>query len=217
VLVARDESGAAYVVGVLRALRAAPSQETLRAEGVETPRVFETRVEGERTVLSVPAGDLVLEAARGRVELRGAEGVHVSSEGDVALDALGHVSLRSRDAEGNERSGLHLRGDAAELRAGLLTAKAGHLHALAERVTLVASRADSHLERLRVHAEEIETEAGKLVEKAKESYRSVEGLAQTQAGRLKLVAETTLTALAERAKLRAKRVFAIDGESIHLG
>ena len=49
------------------------------------------------------------------------------------------------------------------------------------------------------------------------AFREVEGLSQTRAGRIRLVAESSLSALAERVKLKAKSVFAIDGESIHLG
>jgi hypothetical protein len=206
VLVACDEHGNRYVIGVLRALREATRVASL-----------EHRPDEHRTVLRIPEGDLCIEAARGRVEIRGAEGVSITSEGDVALASTARVELRATDAEGRERSAVRLAGDAAELRAGVLTAKAAHLHALAERVTLVARHADTHLERLRQKAEVVEVEAGKLVERAKESYRSVEGLAQTQAGRIKLVAETTLHTLAERTKMRAKGIFAVDGDKIYLG
>lgn len=210
VLVASDEHRNGYLIGVLRALREVEPRAELSVE-------LEHRPGEGRTVLRIPAGDLCLEAVNGRVEIRGAEGVHVTSDRDVAIESKGHVDLCAQDAEGRERSGLHLHGDAAELAAGVLTAKAAHLHALAERATLVARRADTHLERLRHRADVVEVEAGKILERAKESYRTVEGLAQTHAGRLKLVAETTLHTLAERTKMRAKSIFAIDGDKIYLG
>ncbi len=207
VLVAHDEHQNRYVVGVVRALR------PVTPAGV----CIEHQPEASLTVLRVPEGDLRLEATSGRVEIHAALGVEVRSERDLALEARGDVDLRSCSSDGVERSGVHLHGDSAELRAGLLSARAAHLYAVAERATVIAARADVHLERLRQRAEVVELEAGTIVERAKESYRTVEGLAQTHAGRLKLVAETTLHTLAERTKMRAKRLFAIDGDSIHLG
>lgn len=207
VLVLSDPQGERYVVGVLRALReAAPKTEPLLR-----------RAEDGSTVITVAEGDLRLEASAGRIELNAARGVVVTSELDLTLHAKGRVDIASQDDDGRARSALHLAGDAAELKAGLLTAKAAHLHVVAEQATVLARHVDTHLERLRQRAERIETEADQIVEKAKDSYRRVEGLAQTHAGRLKLVAETTLHALADRVKMRANRAFSVDGEKIYLG
>lgn len=208
VLLAMDGAGQAYVIGVLRALRpAAPPS----IAGLEVER------DGERTRLTLSRGDLELRAAAGRVLVSGAEGVAVSSEGDVAIEAGRRATIASVDAEGAARSGLCLDGSSAELRAGVLATRAAHLHTVAEDVTLIAARMDVHLERLRQRAAQLEIEAGELVERAKTSYREVEDLAQTRAGRLRLVARSTMHALAERVKMKAESIFAIDGESIHLG
>lgn len=201
VLVAADEHGNRYVVGVVRALREARAVPWTTEEGA--------------TVLRAPEGRLVLEAER--IELRGTHGVTIGCERDIAIDAKGRVDLATRDAEGTERSGIHLAGDAAELRAGRLTAKAAHLHALAAQATLIAKRADTYADEVRQHAERIEVRASEIVERAKDTYRTVENLAQVHAGRLRLVAESTLHTLAERMKLRAKGTVSVDGEKIYLG
>ncbi len=210
VLLVVDAAGQAYVVGVLRALReAGPKSLT----GLAVERDEDTG----RTRLTLPAGDLELSAAAGRVIVHGAEGVQIASERDVSLAAGRRASIGSVDTDGTVRSGARFEGGTAELRAGVLATRAGQLHTLAEDITVIAARMDQHLERLRQRATHIETEATEIVEKAKETYREVEGLAQTRAGRLRLVARSTLHAFAQRAKMKAESIFAIDGESIHLG
>lgn len=204
VLVIEDGRGETYVIGVLRALR--------EAEG---PGVTIER-DGDVTRLVVPEGDLELGAARGRVILAGAEGVSIASERDVTARAGGAVALESHDGA-RARSRLRLDGDAAALEAGVLAARAARLVVIAEEAQALTARLDARIDDVRSHAKRIETRAAEVVEHLGESYREVEGLAQTRAGRIRLVAEGALSALAARAKLKAKEVFAIDGESIHLG
>jgi hypothetical protein len=164
------------------------------------------------TRLALPDGDLELCAERGKITLRARDGVEIDSS-SVSVRAEREVVL---DSAGG-RSRLSLDGDAAELRAGLLEAKAARLRVLAEEVTAVAVRADTHVEALRQKLGSVETEAGRVVERAKSFYQTVEDIAQTRAGRLRLVAEGSLHALADRAQLTARKVFRINGDRIHLG
>ncbi|MFK7984841.1 MAG: DUF3540 domain-containing protein [Sandaracinaceae bacterium] len=198
VLLLSDGRGACFVVGVLSALRPAGSLDLgLNVE----------QDERGATHVTVP-GDLHLSAPHGQIHIEGARGVGMRSERAVTIESHDGQASRSR---------LTLDGDAAEIRAGVFAAKAARLVALAEDVTTIATRVDAQVEELRTRAERIETRVGALVEHAKESYREVEGLSQTRVGRMRLVAKGQLSWLAERAKLKAKDVFAIDGESIHLG
>jgi hypothetical protein len=203
VLLRPDARGQRYVVGVVRALREAEAEP------------FRVEREGHTTRIVVAQGDLELSAPRGQVRVAG-EGVELESSRDVAVRARRAIAIESHDGE-RARSSLRLEGDAAQLEAGVLAARAARLAVIAEDVTALAARLDARIADVRQRAERIETEVGELIERAKESYRETEGLSQTRAGRLRLVAETSLTALAERAKLKAKTIFAIDGESIHLG
>lgn len=210
VVVIADGRGECFVVGVLRALREAeepapelPSELTVeRADGC--------------TRIVIAEGDLELAAPTGRVRIAGAEGVSIGSERDVEVRARRAVTIESHDGE-RARSGLRLDGDAAELSAGVLAARAARLAVLAEEVTAFATRLDARIDDVRQQATRIEVRAVELIEHARDSYREIEGLSQTRAGRIRLVAASTLSALAERAKLKARTVFAIDGESIHLG
>jgi hypothetical protein len=63
----------------------------------------------------------------------------------------------------------------------------------------------------------LETSVGRLIERAAEAYRACEGLAETRAGRLRLVAEKTLHALAERALVKGREEVKLKAEKIYLG
>ena len=64
--------------------------------------------------------------------------------------------------------------------------------------------------------ERIETTAERLVERTRESWRETEGLSQTRAGRLRLVARGALAAIGETALIKAEEGVKIKGEKIYL-
>ena len=194
VLTVDDDGAEIFVIGVL----GPPA-------GVASPVRVERTVEGAR--LTVEGGEL--EIAAERVRIAGAEGVELESERRVAAQVAG--------GEGEARSKLALEGDAAELSGGVVSARAGRLALLAEEITAAAERADAHLSRLRARVGRSEIDADDIVERARSVIRVSSGLTQIEAGRLRWVSKDSLVALCRRAKLKASAVFAIDGDSIHLG
>jgi hypothetical protein len=63
----------------------------------------------------------------------------------------------------------------------------------------------------------VESRADRIVERARNVYRDVEELAQTRAGRIRLVAEQTLHVLGERTLLKSRRETKVKAEKIYLG
>ncbi len=63
----------------------------------------------------------------------------------------------------------------------------------------------------------LETRATRVVTRAKNLYQQVEELAQTQAGRLRLVADGAFHLHARRALVKADEDVKLRGEKIHLG
>lgn len=63
----------------------------------------------------------------------------------------------------------------------------------------------------------LETHARRIVEKARDAYRDVEGTSQLRAGQLRLVASKTLRAIAERVRMRASEDAKVQAEKIYLG
>ncbi len=63
----------------------------------------------------------------------------------------------------------------------------------------------------------LETHAKRIVEKARDAYRDVEGSSQTRAGQVRVVAEKTFRVIAERLRMRAQKDAKVQGDKIYLG
>ena len=85
-----------------------------------------------------------------------------------------------------------------------------------DRLRFAVARVGLEARRLEQRVGELETNAGRVMERAKESYREVETLAQTRAGRLRFVAKESFHTLAERVAVKAVQVLSLRGERIHL-
>ncbi len=71
-------------------------------------------------------------------------------------------------------------------------------------------------DRLKTAAGVVETTAGRILERARNVYREVEELSQTRAGRLRLVAEKTVSLLGQRAVVKAREDVKIKGDKVYL-
>jgi hypothetical protein len=63
----------------------------------------------------------------------------------------------------------------------------------------------------------LEHTATRMVARAKDLYTDIEELAQTRAGRIRLVAQENFHLLGKRTMLRAREDMKLRGEKIHLG
>ncbi len=229
VLVADGGDGARYVIGVLRRLREvellaetedgtkvrlredeAGGASVLTIEAADGTVIFEhaggkSRIAAPRGTLELraEAGDLALSAAK-RVRIEGDEGVEVASKKNVRLDVGGdtHLSLTRRGAQ------LIVE----ELRARLGRAETE----VAGDATLTADAVEVTADAVRTVARRVSVDADQLVEKLRESYRDVTELAQTRAGRVRMVAEETFRILGERTLFKARQDMKLKGKTIYL-
>lgn len=142
--------------------------------------------------------------------------------------------LRVRDARGallfehrpgNKTTVVHVPGD-LEIRADAgsvrvvardgIELQAARAQARVEHAELRATTLSTTLERARHVVGALETVAGRVLERAKSVYREVEGLSQTRAGRMRLVAEQALHLLGQRALVKAREDVKVKGEKIYL-
>ncbi len=149
--------------------------------------LFEYHAATSRCVVHQPTGDLVLRAPSGAIALEAAEG----------------LQLRG--------------GPVIDIEADLLRASTDDLEVTSAEVTFVADVVTSTARRLRQRIDLLETTAGRIVERAGETYRDVERLAQTRAGRVRIVAKKTFHVLGERTLLKATKDVKLKGEKIYLG
>ncbi|MCA9607922.1 MAG: DUF3540 domain-containing protein [Myxococcales bacterium] len=172
-----------------------------------------------RPVARVPSGaSLVEREAPGGavVELRAADGSllveYLPKQGACRIHASA-VQLRA-DTDLSLSAGrrVHIEAkEGVELRSG-----ASAFAVEPERVTTVAERVDTEAKRIAQRAGELETHARQILERAERSFREVEDLAQTKAGRLRLVATETLRALARQTFIKAREDMKLRGERIYL-
>ncbi|MBX3269688.1 MAG: DUF3540 domain-containing protein [Sandaracinaceae bacterium] len=232
VLVGRADDGGLYVVGVVRALREASApavraadgttaalerdgeQEVLRMRDAEGHLLVEHRPSEGRTLIAAP-GDLAL-FAEGDLALDARGAVRVRAGTDLSLDGGGDVRLAARDLDGEEGSSLSLRGGVAALAARRLGAKLGRADAQLDEANLVVGTLRTVAKRVKQQLGALETVAERVVERTKESFRETEGLSQTRAGRLRLVATEALTAIGQTALLKATEGVKIKGDKIYL-
>lgn len=232
VLVASAD-GACFVIGVLRALRevegASPPSPAARSITADdgSSASLEQGEDGPVWRLRDASGRLLFEHGAGKSVVCVHEDLEVRAAGDLSLSAGGAVRI-----EGGERAALSSRG-AVELssrgsavrldgeRAGvsgeLFELRAQRADVTTKEANLVVGTLRSVAHRVREKAEVVERTAGRVVERAREVYREVEGLEQTKAGRLRLVASAALTLLGQQALLKAREDVKLKGEKIYLG
>lgn len=162
-------------------------QQHLLLRDAEARPLFAYEPGSGRCTLYAPEGDLELKAPSGRLTLDGEQG----------------LALRS----------------GAELE---LTAERLHARALEAEVELTDARVSANaltttFRRVRQQIDLLETNAGRIVERARESYREVEGLAQTRADHIRQVAARTYRVIGQRTMLKARDDLKLKGEKIHLG
>ncbi len=87
----------------------------------------------------------------------------------------------------------------------------------AEGVHVAGPRVTLETPHLRQVVGVLETHAKRIVEKARDTYRDVEGISQTRAGQVRIVAKKTFRAIAERLRMRASKDAKVQGEKIYLG
>lgn len=230
VLVTRADDGVLYVLGVVRALRAAPvlrasdgtvaalerdgAEEVLRVRDADGHVLVEHRPSEGRCVVRA-SGDLAFHAG-GDLDLDADGAVNIRAGTDLRLEGRGDVRLSAHDHDGDEASALDMRGGRTALRTRRLAAKLERADVQLDESNLVVGTLRTVARHVTQKVERIETTAERLVERTRESWRETEGLSQTRAGRLRLVARGALAAIGETALLKAEEGVKIKGEKIYL-
>lgn len=160
------------------------------------------RYENGVMTIAPPKGDLELSAPHGRVVIKSALDVVVEAARDVTYSAGRKLELGAREAT--------LRTQALEVESKSARFVSGSASVLARSITTSA-------ETIATKCVKLETEATKIVERAKDVYRDVSGLAQSRLGRARTLVRDVFALESRRTTLRSKEDTAIDGEKILIG
>lgn len=155
-------------------------------------------------------------AVKEQTELRSPGGVVAAIEPREAGDVLSVRDARGRLlVEVREDGTLTLHVAEGDL---VLRAETGRVRIEgSEGVHIAGPRVTLETRHLRQIVGVLETHARRIIEKAKDSYRDVEGLSQTRAGQVRIVARKTFRALAERVRMRAAKDAKVQADKIYLG
>ncbi len=226
-----------------RRLRGAPTREVPTTSPAEAACVASDGARARavlrddgRTALVIesPKGEALVEydPANGRLVLRASQGLTVDA-GDGPLTLRGRSVAVESDSEVDVRARRAVRLDAGEGDGehGRVTVERGTVRAAAKAVAVDALRATltfdeaavaarvlrAAVRAVTVQAGAVETRADRVLTRAKDLYQEVEGTAQTRARALRMVAQGTLQALADRVLVRADDDVKVQGERVHLG
>ena len=223
VVVAMSTSGESFVIGTLRAaggskplavatrtgasaaIAATEAGEILEVRDPAGALLFEYRADEGRSVVHAPVGNLEFRADQGEIGFVARDGVRIGVESAPVSDG-------ERMASGELHvgpMGVRMRGPEVRVDAIRTHVKVDEARVVARSVAMVADRA-RHVVGV------LEVQADRVVERARNTYREVTGLAQTRAGQVKLIAEDAIHMLSERTLIRARDDIKIKAEKIHL-
>jgi hypothetical protein len=147
------------------------------------------------------------------------------THGDVlkVSDQAGRLILEHRASDGvtilHAPGDLEIRADAGSIRMvarDTFEVRAREANVAVDHATVRSKTITATADKVRQVVGVLETTAGRILERAKDVYRDAEGLSQTRAGRIKLVAEKTFHLLSEQVLVKAKDDVKIKGEKIYL-
>ncbi|MCA9575536.1 MAG: DUF3540 domain-containing protein [Myxococcales bacterium] len=196
-------SGQAYVIAGFGASPQAPRLEL--ADGTTASVDRGARDEPVLRVVSA-AGETLFEYD----PVRG-EGTVCLGQQDLRVSVGGKLTLHGdRGLELSSAGAVALEGDT-------LAMQGRHADVALDSVDVRAKRVLNRIDHLKSVIDLWETTAGRIVERARDALRETEGLTQTRAGRLRLIAQTSLHTLAERTVVVSRGDTKLKGNRIHLG
>lgn len=186
-------------------------EEKLRVTDAKGRCVFEYDATSRKSTVTVAEGDLALRAEQGAVSVYGARGVRIESPDEVSLESRHAVSIRHDEGSVRvDRRGVVVEGAA-------LTVFAKRAEAVLDEVRSTVKHVDTTIEKLRQQVGVLETNAGRIVERARSTFREVEGVAQTRVGRLRVMAREAMHFSGKRASIVVEEDVKLDGKKILLG
>ncbi len=195
---ARDEDRY-QVMGQSGSYRAAPAFSCLVAPMPGDRVLFSIDPDGKSHILSIIeragstdtrlefAGDVTLDASQGQLHLNGQRGIDMSTPQKIN-QAAAEYSLVSK--------------------AALLNV---------ERISAVGTRLVAEISNIQTIADSVQTVAGNLLQKLKNSIRTIEGVDQSQATDVISTVKNLYSMRSKQAAILARKDIKMDAERIHMG
>jgi hypothetical protein len=161
--------------------------EALRVFSERGELLFEYDAKSGKTRVCIPEGDLEIATQRGGIDFVAQKRIRLASRERIEL------ASEALDVDA-EKGNLRIR-----------------------EAKFSGERFSGWVENVKLAVKRSESVAETVIEKAKNVYRSVDELAQLEAGRVRTFVAGLYQLRSRTASLKAKKAFKVDGEKIHLG
>jgi len=206
-LVAGEDPEHFYVIGVLNTQGCEPEPERAVVLGNGAMAVVGGPPEGERLRVFSKEGGLIFEydadTGKSRVDIPAGDLEVTTKEGDIAFTSAKGIRFCSRTAIDMQSPDLGIKARRGDIQIQVAKYQGKQFLGRVKNVRVVMKR--------------LETLADNVIEKAKNVYRTVEGLTQLRTGRLRTLVEATYQLKSKKAFLKADEDFKVKAEKIYLG
>jgi len=187
--------------GARAELSGAPNAEKLTVFSKEDDLIFEYDPCSGKTRIDIPRGDLEINTRNGSIVFSSSKDIRMvtssdtgENSADLSMDSK-KISMNSPEIDINSRKGtIHI--DETEYSGNRFSGKI-------KTIKLIMNR--------------LESVADTVIDKAKNVYRTVEGLTQLHTGRMRTIIKTTWHFKSKKTFMKAEEDFKIKGEKIYLG
>jgi hypothetical protein len=237
VLVAGDDRDHVYVLGLLNTQAPEPAspealvlkngaravvdgtqeKEKLRVFTKEGGLIFEYDPRTGKSRVNVPTGDLEVVTRNGDIAFTSARGIRFHSKGPIEMESPKGIGLTASSDFDENHSSLKLGSRKASLTGPELDFKAQRGDIEIEEVKYLGKRFSGKISNVRVIMERLETFTNNVIDKARNVYKTVEGLTQLRTGRMRTLVDETYQLKSKKAFLKSEGDFKVRGDKIYLG
>lgn len=236
VLVTMGNAETTFVIGLLHPVREAePASESIafadgtrldinRAKGhsdfqlsnAENDFAFSWDPSTKTARVQVKNGDLEFATDAGSIRLTAADEIELQGR-SIRLEGRQQIRLSVRGAIGKIASALNLTTQRTTLTSSTLEAKADRTTVDVTEIRTTARRLQAKIIRATLSIGELNVAADQIIQSANDIYSKVANLSQSQAGRMRVLVESTFHLKSRRSHLKSEIDFKVDAEKIHLG
>ena len=237
VLVAGEHYEACYVLGILKRAKTAPRKpeaivtregatahivpqdegESIQVRDTQNRLLFSYNPQSGKSVLSVAAGDLVLQAPQGNIDLLSGKNVRFWGPQQVSIMGGQSVTLATPALSGRLKSALRLGPQNLDLSGQDLRLTAQQADFLVGSGRYQGRTFSATLQSAHLIADKLETLANRIVQRARELFSYVQDISQLKAGRRRTVVKDSYHLKSRRSYIKAEEEIKIDGSRIDLG
>lgn len=191
-------------------------REIISVENEQGYLLFEYDANEKKSKIYAPQGDLSLNALHGNIDLVSGKNIRCSSLGNIMLESATAAQIRVAPKE-DKQSAISLSDKGIVLSSDRIGVNAQEAKFQIKKGLYEGQSFKSVLDHSKLMVGKLETVASRILERAKNVYRTVDELQQTKANRVRTLVDGAYQLKSETSYIESKKSVKIDAEKIHLG